>query len=200
MAESTTTPAPPGPGDALLVVDVQNDFLPGGALAVNQGDQVVPVINRCVTRFARRGLAVVASRDWHPADHCSFQARGGTWPAHCVAGTEGAAFAPGLRLPDDVILVSKATTVDTDAYSAFEGTSLADDLRQRGVRRVIVTGLATDYCVLNTALDARREGFEVVVLADAVRAVDVEPGDGERAMARMVETGCVVTTSDELCA
>jgi nicotinamidase/pyrazinamidase len=198
--ETGTAAVAPGNGDALVVVDLQRDFLPGGALGVTEGDQVVPVINRCIERFRREGLPVVASRDWHPPDHCSFQAQGGPWPPHCVAGTDGALFAADLRLPDGVMLVSKATTTDKDAYSAFEGTRLAADLRARGVHRVFVAGLATDYCVLNTALDARRHGFEVVLIADGVRAVELAPGDGERAVARMREAGCLVVPGDAVTA
>jgi nicotinamidase/pyrazinamidase len=177
--------------DAVLIVDVQVDFLPGGKLAVGRGDEVVPALNRYVAAASRRSLPVFASRDWHPRNHCSFRDRGGPWPAHCVAGTPGAAFAPGLALPRDVVVISKATTPDADAYSAFQGTDLAQRLRKQGVKRLLVGGLATDYCVLNTVLDARKEGFEVLLLADAIRAVDVKPGDGERAERDMRSAGAV---------
>ena len=198
MTEEPTQPAPArpvGPGDALLIVDVQRDFLPGGALGVPGGDEVVAVINHVATRFARAGLPIAASRDWHPPGHCSFAPEGGTWPPHCVAGTPGAELAPGLELPDGALLVSKATTPAKDAYSAFQDTELAERLRAQGVRRVFVTGLATDYCVLHTALDARRLGFEVVVLADAVRAVNASPDDGDAALARMRGAGCTVAAT-----
>ncbi len=186
----------PGPGDALVIVDVQNDFLPGGALAVPHGDEVVPVLNRWIERFTARGLPVIATRDWHPPDHCSFQARGGPWPPHCVAGTEGAAFAPGLRLPPDALVISKATEPDREAYSGFEGTALAERLRALGARRLFVGGLATDYCVLSTVRDARREGFEVVLIEDGVRAVDVRPGDGERALEEMRRLGTALVRTE----
>jgi nicotinamidase/pyrazinamidase len=186
------------PGDALIVVDVQNDFLPGGSLAVPDGDEVIPVLNRAVERFHSLGLPVVATRDWHPADHCSFAARGGTWPVHCVADTEGAAFSPDLRLPPDAILVSKATEASPDAYSGFQGTDLAHLLAERGVKRVFVGGLATDYCVLNTVRDAVKNGFQVVLLEDAIRAVDVNPGDGGRAVAEMAALGAVQVTEGSL--
>ena len=176
-------------GDALLVVDVQRDFLPGGALAVPDGDRVVPAINRYLGRFEREGRLVVLTRDWHPADHVSFRAQGGPWPPHCVAGTPGAGFAPGLDLPAMAQVVSKATRPDAEAYSGFEGTELAARLRQQGVKRLFIGGLATDYCVRATVLDALREGFEVWLLADAVRAVDVQPGDGERAEQAMAQAG-----------
>ncbi len=176
-------------GDALIVVDVQRDFLPGGSLAVPDGDQVVPVLNACLERFAELGLPVFATRDWHPPDHCSFVDQGGTWPPHCVRETPGAAFADDLQLADDVTIVSKATSPGADAYSGFEGTDLAERLAAAGARRTFIGGLATDYCVLATVRDALAAGFDVVVLEDAVRAVDVEPGDGDRALATMRELG-----------
>lgn len=179
----------PRAGDALLIVDVQNDFLPGGALPVPHGDEVIPALNRWIARFRERSLPVVATRDWHPPDHCSFQPQGGPWPVHCVAGTEGAAFASGLRLPEGALIISKATDSDREAYSGFQGTDLAARLRTLGVRRLFVGGLATDYCVLATVRDALDEGFDVVVLREAVRAVDLHPGDGDRALEDMERLG-----------
>jgi len=183
------------PGDALIVVDVQQDFLPGGALGVPGGDEVVPALNRAITLFERAGRPVYYSRDWHTPDHCSFKSQGGPWPSHCVAGSDGAAFATALRVPDDAAVISKATTRAQDAYSAFQGTTLAQQLEAAGVRRVFVGGLATDYCVKATVLDARANGFEVEVLGDAVRAVDVQPGDGERALQEMQKSGANLTTT-----
>lgn len=180
-----------GAGDALIVVDVQLDFLPGGTLAVPRGDEVVPVLNRGIAAFRARGLPVVATRDWHPADHCSFKAQGGPWPSHCIAGSDGARFAPLLEFPCEVRIVSKAVTADKDAYSGFEGTELDALLREAGVERVFVGGLATDYCVLNTVRDALRLGYRTVLLEDAIRAVEVAPGDGERAIAEMRKLGAV---------
>ena len=171
-----------GRGDALLVVDVQNDFLPGGALGVRDGDAVIAPLNAYIARCRSLGVPVYATRDWHPPDHCSFEARGGPWPTHCVAGTRGAEFAPALELPPDVPVVSKATESGRDAYSAFDGTGLDEHLRRDGVRRILVGGLATDYCVRWTVEDALAKGYEAVVLRDAVRAVDVQPGDGARAL------------------
>lgn len=185
-------------GDALVVVDVQNDFLPGGSLAVPDGDQVIPVLNRYVGLFRQAGLPLIATRDWHPADHCSFTAQGGPWPPHCVRGTSGAEIASELQLPDDAAVVSKATNSDADAYSGFDGTDLSADLRSRNVDRIFVGGLATDYCVLATVTDALEAGFDVVVLSDAVRAVDIEPGDGERAMQTMRNLGATMTVVEEL--
>ncbi|HHH36285.1 MAG TPA: bifunctional nicotinamidase/pyrazinamidase [Gammaproteobacteria bacterium] len=188
----------PADGDALLIVDVQNDFLPGGALGVAGGDEIVPVLNEYIARFTRRGLPVIATRDWHPPDHCSFKDQGGPWPAHCVQDTAGADFAPGLLLPADVVIVSKGTSRDRDAYSGFQETGLHKILQQRQVQRLFVGGLATDYCVKATVLDARELGYDVYLLADAVRAVNVEAGDGERAMARMSSAGAHAITLTEL--
>lgn len=184
--------------DALLVVDVQRDFLPGGALGVPDGDAVVPVLNRYLALARRKKLPVYASRDWHPKNHCSFRPQGGPWPEHCVAETPGAAFAPNLELPADAIVIDKATRADADAYSAFSGTSLAGSLRSRGVTRLLAGGLATDYCVLNTVRDALKEGFDVLLLEDAIRAVNVNPGDGGRAEGEMRQAGAVPVTFEQL--
>jgi nicotinamidase/pyrazinamidase len=184
-------------GDALLIVDMQNDFLPGGALGVPEGHQVIPPINQLIDMYASRGLPIFASRDWHPQDHVSFAARGGPWPPHCMAGTEGAAFAAEMALPENAIVISKADTSDADAYSAFSGTTLARQLRERGITRVTVCGLATDYCVLNTVTDALEEGFDTVVVPEAMRAVDVNHGDGSRALDRMVARGAVAVRLGE---
>jgi nicotinamidase/pyrazinamidase len=184
-------------GDALVVVDMQNDFVTG-SLAVPHAAEIVPSINRAMALFAALALPVFATRDWHPSDHCSFQARGGPWPAHCVAGTSGAEFVPDLQLPPDVIHVHKATHRDAEAYSALAGTRLAAELRSRGVKRLFIGGVATDYCVLNTVRDAAPLGFEVTVLADAIRAVDVRPGDGANAEAEMRQRGARFTTVDAL--
>lgn len=179
-------------GDALVVTDVQNDFLPGGALGVPRGDEVVAVLNGYIRRFAERSLPIIATRDWHPGDHCSFAPQGGPWPVHCVAATAGAAFAPGLQLPPGTTIISKATHRDREAYSAFAGTSLDAELRRRGARRLFIGGLATDYCVLNTVADARALGYAAVLLTDASRAVDVTPGDGRRAVAEMQRLGATL--------
>ena len=177
------------PGDALLIVDVQNDFLPEGALPVPDGDRVIGPLNRYIERFTEVGLPVFATRDWHPPDHCSFQAQGGPWPPHCIAGTTGAQFPSDLKLPSTATIVSKGTRPDEEAYSGFKGTSLENLLRKAGVDRLFVGGLATDYCVRNTVLDALERGFDVFLLVDAVRAVDVHPGDGQRAVREMLERG-----------
>jgi nicotinamidase/pyrazinamidase len=182
----------PDAGDALLIVDPQVDFCPGGALPVPGGDAIFPAVNRAAHSLP----LVVASRDWHPADHISFQARGGPWPVHCQAGTPGAEFHASLDEGPIQHVFSKGTDPDREAYSAFDGTDLAGWLRERGVHRLVVAGLATDYCVRASVLDAVREGFQVTVLEDAVGAVDVNPGDGERALAEMREAGARVARSD----
>jgi nicotinamidase/pyrazinamidase len=186
----------PQPGDALLIVDLQYDFLPGGSLAVAHGDEVVPVLNRYLERFS--GLPVYATRDWHPEGHCSFAAQGGPWPPHCIAGTHGAEFSAELRLPPSATIVSKATRVAQDAYSGFDGTDLDDSLTAARIRRLYVGGLATDYCVLNTVRDALKLGYRVMLLTDAIRAVDVQPGDGGRAEAEMVRLGARRLTLAEI--
>jgi nicotinamidase/pyrazinamidase len=176
--------------DALIVVDVQVDFCPGGALAVPEADQVIAAINR----LAADHRLVVATRDWHPPDHCSFRAQGGTWPEHCVAGTPGAALHADLRLPLDVHIVDKGVARDLPGYSGFESTGLDRWLSERGVNRVAIVGLALDYCVRATALDARAAGFDVVLHRDATRAVDLQPGDGERALAELAAAGVRILT------
>lgn len=184
------------PGDVLLVTDVQNDFLPGGSLAVPDGDAVVPALNRYIAAFVAHGLPVFATRDWHPRQHCSFRDQGGPWPVHCVAGSPGAAFPATLDLPAGAPVISKATEPGREAYSGFQGTALDSRLRMAGVRRIFIGGLATDYCILNSVRDALWLGYEVFVLTDAVRAVDVHPGDGERALAEMTRLGAQCITFD----
>lgn len=178
-------------GDALLVADVQNDFLPGGALGVPRGDEVVPVLLRYMTSFYLRGLPIFASRDWHPPNHCSFREQGGIWPVHCVAGSKGAEFHPDFRLPPSAIIISKATDPKKEAYSAFEGTALDELLHAAGVWRLFIGGLATDYCVLNTVRDAINNGYAVVWLQDGVRAVNLHPDDGRKAEEDMIRLGAV---------
>ena len=183
------TSVEPENGDALIIVDVQNDFLPGGRLAVPSGDEVVAALKQYIAAFQSRGLPIYATRDWHPADHCSFKEQGGIWPPHCIAGSDGAEFPAQLRHAPDTVVISKATTPGKDAYSGFEGTDLADRLRKQNVRRLFIGGLATDYCVLNTVQDALQQGFTVLLLQDAIRAVNVQPGDGRRAEAEMQRRG-----------
>lgn len=176
-------------GDALLVTDVQRDFMPGGSLAVPDGDQVVAPLNAYIAAFQARRLPIFLSRDWHPADHCSFRQSGGRWPSHCVAGTQGAQWAKGLQVAPGARIISKAMDRETEAYSAFGDTALLVLLRDLRVARLFVGGVATDYCVHATVIDARAHGFQVVVLADAIRGINAQAGDDSRALSDMVEHG-----------
>jgi nicotinamidase/pyrazinamidase len=192
--------------DALLIVDFQNDFTPGGALPVAHGDEIAGPINELLDSFD----LVIATRDWHPADHGSFAGvevdpaewRGADppsiWPVHCVEGTPGAELHPDLEQAQVDVVVDKGQDPNSQGYSGFQDTRLGDLLRERGVDRLFVTGLATDYCVKNTVLDARREGFDVTVIEDAVRGVEVEPGDSERALEEMQRAGAHLATSEEV--
>lgn len=164
------------PGDALLVVDVQKDFCPGGALPVPGGDAVVPVLNKWIDFALAAKRPVYFSRDWHPVGHVSFKAQGGPWPPHCLQDSEGAAFHPRLHAPENAVKISKGVRLDKDQYSAFEETGLADALRKAGVRRVWIGGLARDVCVRASVLDAVKEGFEVCVLTEGTRAITPEGG------------------------
>jgi nicotinamidase/pyrazinamidase len=171
--------------NALIVIDVQNDFCPGGALAVRDGDAVVEPLNR----LAREVPLVIATRDWHPPDHGSFAEQGGPWPVHCVRDTKGAELHPGIERGSIDLLLDKGQTPDRDGYSGFEGTDLERLLRERGVDAVHIGGLALDYCVRATALDARRAHFDVSLHLAATRAVEVHSGDGERAIMELREAG-----------
>lgn len=181
--------------NAFLFVDIQRDFCPGGALAVADGDSVVPVANRLSALAARHGCPAFFSRDWHPVNHVSFAASGGPWPPHCVAQTPGAQFADGLTLPPESRVISKGTSPDRDAYSAFDRTGLAELIRRTGAERLFVCGLATDYCVAATVKDALTEGFAVSVVQDGCRAVNVSPSDGDRALEEMRRAGALLTDS-----
>jgi len=181
------------PKQALIVVDVQNDFCPGGTLAVPHGDEVIAPLNRLIDEFLERGAPVYKSRDWHPATTKHFAAYGGTWPVHCVQNTHGAEFHPALRDDPRITVISKGLG-DTDCYSAFDETDLATQLHKQDVEEVVVGGLATDYCVKNTVLDALRHGFKVKAVEDAMRAVDLQPGDGERAIDEMRAAGADIVS------
>lgn len=183
-------------GDTLIIVDVQKDFLPGGSLAIDQGDQILPVLNAYIGLFMRSTLPVFATRDWHPVDHCSFTPQGGPWPPHCIAGTAGAEFADSLELPGHVITVSKACEKDKEAYSGFASTELNAELRALSVKRIFAGGLATDYCVLNTVNDALNTGYRVYLLEDAIRAVD--PVSGLKAVQTMRQKGALSITLKDL--
>ena len=188
--------------DALILVDVQNDFCPGGALAVENGDAVVPVLNRYIERFADQRLPIFATRDWHPVKTTHFKAYGGVWPVHCVQGTHGAEFHPDLKLTPEITIVSAGTGADEDGYSGFlgrdsSGRSLAALLRDCGVDRLFVGGLATDYCVKHTVLDGIQEGFRVMLIGDAVRGVNLNPGDSEQAIEEMSAAGAIVVRGND---
>lgn len=174
-------------GDALLIVDVQNDFLSGGSLAVPGADAILPTLVTYIASFTASSLPVVASRDWHPANHCSFLEQGGKWPAHCVAGSPGAEFPQDLLFPEDVLVISKAVTAEKEAYSAFQNTDLNTQLNKLGVHRLFIGGLATDYCVFETVKDAITLEYTVLILADAVRAVNAD--EGVNALSRMKDLG-----------
>ena len=186
---------------ALLVVDVQKDFCPGGALAVPDGDRVVPVLNRHIAEATAKGWPVYASRDWHPPVTRHFQRYGGEWPPHCVQDTSGANFHNDLRLPQSVIVISKGLAPDSPGYSALEGftpdgRAFLSELQERQIDHLYVGGLATDYCVKYSVLDALRAGLEVTVLGDAVAGVDVKPGDSGRALAEMQAAGALVVSRE----
>jgi nicotinamidase/pyrazinamidase len=182
---------------ALLVVDIQKDFCAGGALAAPGGDDIIPAVNRHLADARAREIPVYATRDWHPAQTSHFKEYGGTWPPHCVQGTRGAEFHPGLKLPPDAIIINKGDDPERHGYSAFEGHTsggkpLLDDLRDRRIKRVYVMGIATDYCVRESALDALRAGLEVRVLADSIAGIDVQPGDVQRALDEITAAGAQI--------
>lgn len=190
---------------ALLIVDVQRDFCGGGALEVPGGDAVVPQLNALLERLVPRGVPVYASRDWHPRETTHFRTHGGPWPPHCVAGSRGAEFHPDLRLPASTTIVTKGDRPGEDGYSAFDGRvghgrRLADDLRSRGITRLLVGGLATDYCVRASVLDARAAGFEVTVIEDGIAAVARQPGDAARARSDMQAAGAACMPACEIVA
>lgn len=181
--------------DAVIAVDIQRDFCPGGKLAVSDGDAVVPVMNRWLRAAATVGATIVAQRDWHPREHMSFEVSDGPWPEHCLQGTDGAAWHGDLFVPASAIVVSKGHTRGEDQYSAFEACDLGERLRRRGTRRVWVGGLALDVCVVATVTDACEEGFETHVLLEATRAINDEPGDAERAIEQMKQAGAIMEGS-----
>ena len=189
--------------DALIIVDMQNDFCPGGALAVTEGDQVVTVLNRYIEKFTRAGLPIFATRDWHPQRTSHFNTDGGPWPPHCIQGTEGGKFHARLALGPQVTIVSKGMSPDADSYSGFQavssdGVQLGDLLRARGVERIFVGGLATDYCVKHTVLDGLRQGFKAVLLKDAIRGVNLKPDDSKEAIDEMLRAGAEMRDESHL--
>jgi len=190
-------PVRPDPDSALIIVDVQNDFCAGGSLAVADGDAVVPILNDYARSFADAGRPVIATRDWHPERTTHFSEFGGLWPRHCVMGTAGSEFHPDVVLPECALVLSKGMGENEDGYSGFDavhrdGRSLAQVLFEAGARRLYVGGLATDYCVMNTVLNARSHGLDVLVIRNAIRGVDLKSGDSDRAIDAMREAGAIV--------
>jgi nicotinamidase/pyrazinamidase len=188
---------------ALLIVDVQKDFCRGGTLEVQDGDLIVPTLNRLIASCSRLGHSIYASRDWHPADSMHFLQHGGIWPTHCVAGTQGAEFHRDLELPAETVIISKGQSRSSDGYSAFDGCTLLGELFQnelagRAIRTLYVTGLATDYCVRHSVLDALRTGLRVNVVTDAIAGVDRRHGDAQRALKEMHDSGAELTTTTKL--
>jgi nicotinamidase/pyrazinamidase len=188
---------------ALVVVDVQVDFCPGGSLAVPAGDRIVPVINEYVARFTEAAFPVYFTRDWHPVQTQHFQEWGGAWPPHCVQDSAGAAFHAGLNVPESAIVLSKGMNPEEDAYSGFQaqnanGRALAEVLRKSGARKLYIAGLATDYCVKATVMDARRARFDVTLLLDAIAGIDVNFGDTARALDEMLRAGAHTATLDTI--
>jgi nicotinamidase/pyrazinamidase len=180
--------------NALLIIDFQNDFTSGGALEVPAGDEIAEPVKRLAPRFDH----VFATRDWHPRDHASFESEGGPWPVHCVQGTHGAELHPAMRDVEVEAIVDVGAERDDEGYSGFEKSTLEELLRERDVDEVAVVGLATDYCVRASAIDATRLGFDTTVITDAIRAVEVDPGDGERALQEMQEAGAKLATSEQV--
>lgn len=183
---------------ALLIIDIQNDFCPGGSLAVKDGDAVIAPANRLIETFSAASLPIIFTRDWHPANHSSFSDFGGIWPAHCVKETGGASFHPELKIPVDAIIISKADKIHQDAYSGFEGTSLHEKLKAMSINEIIVGGLATDYCVKNTVLDAVKNKYKTIVAEECIRAVNVQPGDDEKAVKEMKAAGAEFLSVSEI--
>jgi nicotinamidase/pyrazinamidase len=184
--------------DALIVVDVQNCFCPGGELPVKEGDKIIPIINRYIHKFQKAGAKIYATRDWHPPDHKSFKEYGGIWPPHCLKGSKGAEFRSDLNLPAETTVISTGDKPSVEGYSGFDHTDLERKLREDGVDRVFVGGLATDYCVKYTVLDAVEKSFETVLLIDAIKGVNRKAGDAERAIGEMVKKGAKKATLSEI--
>lgn len=183
-----------GKNDVLIIVDVQNDFCPEGALPVPRGDKIIPILNQYIELFERMGAKIYATRDWHPPNHVSFVSQGGKWPAHCVRGTRGAEFHPDLNLTEKTKIISKATHPKKEAYSGFDGTILSEELEKNESKRIFIGGLATDYCVKNTVLDSLKLGYQTYLLADATLGVNLNSDDTQQAIEEMVKKGAKKST------
>jgi len=186
--------------DALLIADIQNDFLPGGALGIRGGNEIIPVLMSYIRRFQIHHLPIVLTRDWHPPNHCSFHSQGGLWPAHCVAGSPGSLPPPAFDAPASAVIIYKAIDRDQEAYSAFQSTALDRHLRALGIRRLFIGGLATDYCVVNTVTDALTLGYAVCLLIDGIKAVNLQPDDGRRTEQDMIRLGAIPVQLETLAA
>lgn len=184
--------------DAFIIVDVQRDFCPGGALPVPGSNQIIPVLNDYIKIFKQARAHIYATRDWHPPNHVSFESYGGVWPPHCIQETDGAKFHPKLRLPEDVIIISKATTPSKESYSGFGGTKLNVELKMKAIKRIFVGGLATDYCVKHTVIDALRLGFDTILLVDAIRGVNIQPNDSKKAIEETTKYGAKKATISDI--
>jgi nicotinamidase/pyrazinamidase len=184
--------------DALIIVDIQNCFCPGGELPVKEGDKIIPIINKYIHKFQKAGAKIYATRDWHPPDHKSFKEYGGIWPPHCLKGSKGAEFRSDLKLPKETTVISTGDEASVEGYSGFDHTNLERKLKGDGVDRVFVGGLATDYCVKYTVLDAVEKSFETILLIDAIKGVNSKPGDAERAIGEMVKKGAEKATLSEI--
>ena len=205
LVKKTTTPPSgsrtdlnPDKQSVLILVHLQNDFCPGGALPVKEGDTIIPRINSYIDLFRSKGFPVVATRDWHPPNHCSFKEQGGIWPVHCVQGSRGAQFRADLHIPNGSLIISGATNPQKEAYSPFDGTSLNDHLEDMGANTLYFVGLATDYCVKQTVLDACKLRYRVVVLEDAIKGVNLQPDDSQKALQEMSEAGAFKATASDL--
>lgn len=175
--------------DVLIITDVQNDFLPGGTLSIKESDKIIPILNEYIEIFKNFSSQIIAARDWHPANHLSFINHGGLWPTHCVQNTEGAKFNSKLKLPENTKIVSKATNPEKEAYSVFDETGLLQQLKSEDTHNIFIGGLATDYCIVNSVLDALAADFSVGVLADATCAINLNPDDEEKAFEKMIQNG-----------
>lgn len=184
--------------DALIIVDMQLDFCPGGALPVPEGDKIIPNLNRYIELFEAKNLPIILTRDWHPKDHVSFKEQGGLWAKHCIKNTEGAKFHPDLKLPPKVVVISKATKKNQEAYSGFKNTSLKKILKKRKIKRLFIGGLATEYCVKETILDALKYDFTTFLLEDASKGVNLKESDVEKAKEEMLRQGAVTITLKDL--
>ena len=178
-----------GRRDALIIVDMQNDFMPWGSLPVPGADRIIPVVNSYIKLFEKKGLPIFATRDWHPENHVSFDRNGGRWPPHCIQWSRGADFAEGLELPPETFIINKGDRPELEAYSGFQGTLLNELLRERGVRRIFVCGVATEFCVKNTCIGGLNLGYTVILLKDAVKGI--EEGSSEKAIAELLKLGCI---------